>query len=1040
MSTQVIAPPWPGRWLRGVILLALIGLAAAAQWILSHRGLPSGVASWPILERLNAHPGLVGLALYALALALFLVILSDPSVEAVGGLAVTSTWREGLVVLAVLALAAWARLYRIHEMPPGLWLDETDIARQALEIVNGARPRPWHVARLEVPWAYHYYVALFYWLLGPGYLTVKLPAIVSSVLVVIPLYLLAREMVRPSVAAAVIALYATSRWGINVARWGHVNALTPFFACLVLWLVWRGLHTGRWGYWIGGGIAMGLSQYTYQGARAIPVIVALFIIWRALFPRGYLRRYTRQIIALYVAAFLVYAPLGWTYLNDPLLFIERGRGVSVFNPLYTLEPGKAIWHNILAYAQAFHYRGDINPRHNLVGAPQLEEITAVLLILGLAYAVTRWRRPSSVLLLIWCAVFLIAGVLTQGAPNTFRIYGILPAFLLLCGLALDVLWSAWERIDWLSAEHLGTAVLIATVAWAGLDDVTTYFSQQGWQPTAWSEFNVSQTRAGQFLQRVTGDAPERWHVYLSRAFYGFSPIDVINPDLATERLILPDHVPLPPDRVGDTIYIVDPYLEPALDLLQRYYPESWREVVRDPRGNRLFIALVIPGEATARRGLRAKYWQGTLMAGPPAADVPVVDPWRAPPKIASVSAPYALRLIGGLRLTEAGPYRFRLMPSSGMALLYLNDIKIVSTPGDGKPSPESAPVWLPQGVILFRLDRIVSEGASPQPVRVEWMPPGAEGWEPLPLDRVLPVIPPPGGLIAAYYEGDRFTGEPVRVALDPLLLEDNAGQLATYAVRWLGKMEAERGEHGFRLSSDDGSRLYVNNQLLVDLWGLHGPQDKEGSLLLSAGRVPLELRYFDYGGSNILEAEWRPPGEDWKPLRYAMLRWDSDDVKQALTPLPSSSAIGIPTFSAQGAALGLLPPVRVLARDQRWPHPQRDENFHNRLLKIKDDVFDQGIGAFGPTEIAFDLRGQYARLSGAVGVDRDTTGDHVAWFQIELDGRVIWDSGPRYSFDPALPFDLDVSGGGTLVLRTHEGAPGASHDAVDWVNLRLVAR
>ncbi|NOZ26561.1 MAG: hypothetical protein GXP39_00725 [Chloroflexi bacterium] len=1036
MSVQARAPVLPGteRWLRGLALLALVGLAAAAQWILSHRGLPSVLTALPGLERLQLHPGLVGLALYALSLALLLAILSDPTVEAVGGLGVRSAWREAAIVAAVMGLAAWARLYRIQEMPPGLWLDETDIARQALDIVNGARPRPWHIARLEVPWAYHYYVALFYWLLGPGYLTVKLPAIVSSVLVVIPLYLLAREMVRPSVAIAVIVLYATSRWGINVARWGHVNALTPLFACLVLWLVWRGIHTGRWPYWIAGGLAMGLSQYTYQAARAIPVIATLFILWRTLFPRGYLHRHKRQILAFYALALLVYAPLGWTYLTDPLLFMERGRGVSVFNPLYTLEPGKAIRDNILAYFQAFHYRGDTNPRHNLVGAPQLEGITAALLVIGLGYAIARWRRPASALCLIWSGVFLAAGVLTQGAPNTFRIYGVLPAFLLLCGLAIEVLWSAWERIDPPSAEHLSLAILAATITWAGLDGTTTYFGQQGWQPGAWSEFNVGQTRAGQYLHRVIGDEPERWRVYLGRAFYGFSPIDVINPGLTTQRFILPDHVPLPPDETGDTIYILEPYLDPAVDLLQRYYPEALRETERDGMGNRLFTALVIPAESTARRGLHATFWSGTSMVGQPILETFLEAPFAGIP--APVQTPYAQRLTGGLRLTEAGIYRFRLPPALGTTLLYLNNTLAASTSDDGT-EPVSVDMWLPQGVIPLRLDRTAPEGTTPQPARIEWMPPGAETWSPLPEDRLLP-LGPSTGLVAAYYEGDRFTGPPVRVAADPLLLEDNAGGLATYAVRWLGSLiTSQAGDYQFRLRSDDGARLYVNGRLVVDHWGLHGPSQRMGRISLPPGRARIELRYFDYGGSNMLEVEWMPPGGQWQPLRMAPIRWDSTDVVQALTPLPTSSAVGIPVFSADGTPQGRLPAIRILALDQRWPHPQRDENFQNRLLKIKDDVFDQGIGAFGPTEIAFDLRGAYTRLSGAVGVDRDTVGDNVAWFQIELDGQIIWESGPRYSFDPMLPFDLDISGGDTLILRTHEGGEKGSSDAVDWVNLRL---
>jgi len=627
-------------------------------------------------------------------------------------------------------------------------------------------------------------------------------------------------------------------------------------------------------------------------------------------------------------------------------------------------------------------------------------------------------------------------------------------------------------VDSLSADHLATAILVAVMAWAGLDGVTTYFSRQGWQPGAWTEFNAGQTQVGQYLRQIVGDVPGRWHVYLSRAFYGFSPIDVINPGLSTERLILPEHVPLPPEATGDTVYIVEPYLDPAVDLLQRYYPEGWREAVRDPMGHHLFTAFIVPAEATARRGLHASFWAETIpgltaktdMDSQPTAELPVATALTDLPST-PLPVPYGERLTGGLRLTQAGVYRFRLEPSVGAALLYLNDMlaassRRVSLIGESTESwvlTGGPALWLPEGLIALRLDRVVAElppsdegthaqeagGAAQRPFGgIEWMPPGAQEWSPLPLERLLPVIPPAGGLIAAYYEGDRFSGKPVRVALDPLLLEDNASELATYAVRWLGGFDVNQaGVYQFRLRSDDGSRLYLGDQLIVDHWGLHGPTEQTEAVSLGPGRARLELRYFDYGGSNVLDIEWLAPGGAWRPLRQAPLAWDQTDVMQGLSGIPvKEGAVGIPIFSADGMLLGDLPAVRMTVQDQRWPHPRRDENFQSRLLKIKDDVFDSGIGTFGPTEIGFDLRGAYVRLNGAVGVDRDTTGDNVAWFQVELDGRVIWESGPRYVFDPALAFDLDLSGGSTLVLRTDEGGPTGGSDAVDWVNLRLVAR
>ena len=1049
-------------------LLTLVGLAIAAQWVLSHRGLPALLATLPGLEKIHERPGWAGLALYALTLAVLWAILSDQSLEVEGQPAQLGIWKEMILVLAVIALAAWARLYRLAEMPPGLELEEAALARRALEIVHGARPWPWQRAEPGTSWAYPYFLSLFYWLSGPGYLTIKLPAVLSSVLTVIPLYLLAREMMRPATAIAVITLYATSRWGINVARWGNVHTLTPLFASLALWLTWRAVHTGRWRYWITGGLTMGLSQYGDSTAWAIPIVATLFILWRAISPKGYLARHWRAVWLFYGLALLIWIPLSWTLATKPPPLAESERLALALEstPTATPEPDRmseTFWHNLLAYTQAFHYRGDTDPRRNLVGAPQLEEITAVLLVIGLGYAIARARRPGPVLLLLWCGAFLAMGILASDGPNSLRVYGLLPAFLLLCGLALDMLWSAWERIDPLSAEHLASAVLLAVVAWAGLDGTTTYFGRQGWQPGTWEAFHATQTQAALYLRQlinptneVPTSSPKAWHIILSRGLFGTPPLEVINPGLMTSRLTLARHLPLSPEIAGDVIYLVEPGWEPVVDLLQQYYPESWRELVRSPLGVPLFTTFIVPAEVIARRGLHASFWAGTMMAGQPVAELPVVDPLATShpplPLPAPLPAPYAERLSGGLHLTRAGSYRFRFSSPTEKAWLYLNDTLVASTgeeiEGPTRPrsrTTEGIALWLPEGVVPLRLERVISETTEPPPLRIEWLPPGTETWLPLPSDRLLPITPP-RGLIAAYYEEDRFWGPPARFVLDPLLLPDSPNGANTYAVRWLGALDVEQsGQYWFRLRAGGPARLYVGRHLVIDNWRLGDSSEQLGVVSLSAGRVPLEIRYVGYGGLDTLEIEWLPPGGTWQSLRQATFSWEQANMMQAWSPLPASSLVAIPIFAETSAGemaerLGELMPVDWRFQDERWPEPQRGANFQSRLLKVGEGVFDDGIGAFGPGELIFELQGAYRRLQGAVGVDRDTIGDGVAWFEVELDGRVIWESGPRSVGDRALSFDLDVSGGGTLILRTREGEPTGSSDAIDWVNLRLVAR
>ncbi|MCC5036601.1 DUF1080 domain-containing protein [Streptomyces sp. WAC 00631] len=68
------------------------------------------------------------------------------------------------------------------------------------------------------------------------------------------------------------------------------------------------------------------------------------------------------------------------------------------------------------------------------------------------------------------------------------------------------------------------------------------------------------------------------------------------------------------------------------------------------------------------------------------------------------------------------------------------------------------------------------------------------------------------------------------------------------------------GTYVFRLTSDDGSRLTVDGQEVIDHDGLHGAEPKDGSVHLTAGSHPFRVDYFERGGEQQLTLAWRPPG------------------------------------------------------------------------------------------------------------------------------------------------------------------------------------
>ncbi len=967
-------------------------------------------------------PWQVGAGFFLVAAVIFAVVTLPPDRW--------GEWRRGwargwsrsrrwdfIVLLLVTLVAAVARVYRIHETPAGLWLDETDIAKQALEIVNGARPKPWDVARLEVPWLYHYYVALFYKLLGPGYLTVKLPHLVISVLTAPVLYLLARQWFEPPIALASALLWATMRWSINMSRWGHVNTLTVFWICVVLLCLWRAQATGRWRWWLLGGAALGLSQYAYQSSRALVGIVVLFLLYRAVTPRGYFRRTWAPILAFWGMFALVYAPLAWTYIQHPNLFLERSWAISIFNPLFTRDPWAALWSNLGKYAGVFHYRGDPNGRHNIPGEPMLDPITGVLFLFGLVVALRHPRRPEHALLLLWIAPYLAVGVLTTEAPNTFRIYAITPVIALFAGLGLQAVLSsglsgvmARGRV-FAFGGYVLLGVIVAGAAWLNL---TKYFDVQATHPGVVGQFNVGPTRVGQYIASLPDDAV----IYLDRQFWGFSPIEVINPGRSWTRLIAPDHIP-PPERDRPVVYILGTYGQRLLPYLKQLYPDAIVDRVKDPLDGLIFTAVRLEAETASRRGLKAQWWRGVRAEGDPTV-ADIVSPGEVP-----LPAPAYGVLQGGLSLPKVGEYGFRVEGARQTRLIVAGR-EIVTAPD------VPATATLPGGVLPVRWEVAVGEGQVP---RVLWRPPGAEGWSPVPEERWYPLDLPPGGLLAMYFEGAGLRKPPVRIAQDPILYAENAGALATAAMRWLGRLRVpETGTYTFGLSSDDGSRLWVDDRLVVDNWGIHGAGWKDASVELDKGWHTLRIEYIDHGGSFWFEARWTPPGRPPGPLPPELLTWTEEDMARALAPVESPEPV-LRVVDAAGNVVDTVPIARARLQDPTWSRPVGDANFQGWPMTLGNQMFDHGIGLYGPGEVDFLLNGRFRRFQGIVGVDIDTYGDSHTQVQVLGDGRVLWDSGVIHPWDPPTRFDIDVTGVQVLTLKQIEaGHFEGRGDGVDWVN------
>jgi hypothetical protein len=71
----------------------------------------------------------------------------------------------------------------------------------------------------------------------------------------------------------------------------------------------------------------------------------------------------------------------------------------------------------------------------------------------------------------------------------------------------------------------------------------------------------------------------------------------------------------------------------------------------------------------------------------------------------------------------------------------------------------------------------------------------------------------------------------------------------------------QSGVHEFELTSDDGSKFWIGNNVVVDNDGEHSSESKRGSINLDAGLHAFELRFFQGVGDAIVILKWKKPGD-----------------------------------------------------------------------------------------------------------------------------------------------------------------------------------
>lgn len=519
------------------------------------------------------------------------------------GLLTSKKTFEWLLVLALLAVAAFFRLYRIDSQPSSLWLDESLTGLNALEIIEGRDAPIWQMTPLDrwrPAWVktsnlYLYYVVMIFKVFGTEYLGLKMVSVLPAIAAVIAVYFLFREMSNITTAFLAAFLTAVSQWHVTISRWGWDALLMCFLQLICYWLLLAGLKKGRRSHLVLSGGVMGLCLYTYIASWLALAIAISFLIFRSASERPVLGKRIQDALFFLVPCLLVFVPLGSYYVSHPNDLFTRTAELNIGKSVEAAQSFLPVWEGISKYALMFNAKGDSNPRHGFPGEPLLDFVTAVFFVLGLVCCLRFWKNIHVAFVLIWFALGLQAGLLSEPseAPNAYRTLMIAPAAFFFAATSMHLCFSILRRS--LESSRFAVTPFVLAVTLIGYSiaiNYWTYFVKRPKSREVWEEESRDGGLPAKLLSLrgdsrvVIVDPLLLWKVVVVNGwFLSYHPGKLFEPLFSGKNLFAAEK---DLDSLGGEQLLTYVFSPVFARMIQSLFPEAVSPVVQSPFGTPLY--------------------------------------------------------------------------------------------------------------------------------------------------------------------------------------------------------------------------------------------------------------------------------------------------------------------------------------------------------------------------------------------------------------------------------------------------------------------
>lgn len=421
--------------------------------------------------------------------------------------------RDWLLPALIVLTAFVVRVVRLRSAPVGINGDELFNAVDALQIGRGNWPIYFEGNKGREA-LFIYLIAISMRLLGKTIFAFRFPAVVLGTGNVLLSYLLGRDFFNRRVGLLAAGLTAVSFWPFMHSRWGLRAVSLTFFTALTLYWLQRGLQSGRWRDWLVGGVALGLTLYTYIPSRIFPLVVVGWLIWLGWRQPRRVQAQWRQIVVAVLAALIVFAPFGWYMVQYPDKVNQRINNMdSALDDVLQGELG-ALVEPITAALGIFTFKGDHGWRYHLSDKPVFDPVTGLFFYAGVLMSL--WRAfarqrpearadaaPSYALLLLWLGGMLSPNAVVTTTPSFLRAAGAIVPVYLITAVAIDALYQKAEQI-WGWAKKLPIFPILVTVGLllTLVDTWQSYFGVWNHAPRVRDIYQADIAQMGTYLQEA----------------------------------------------------------------------------------------------------------------------------------------------------------------------------------------------------------------------------------------------------------------------------------------------------------------------------------------------------------------------------------------------------------------------------------------------------------------------------------------------------------------------------------------------------------